>query len=113
MSYKKQDIILVPFPFADQTGNKKRPAVIISLDSHYNRYKKYVCVAITSQENKSNTDRYEYKLNKTKEVGLIYDDQWSLPNKVFTIEDRLIIKKLGVMDQNDFNTTESMFQSVF
>ena len=113
MNYKKQDFILVPFPFADRPGFKKRPAVIISNDDHYEGYKKYVCLAITSQENKSNEDRYENKLALTKSVGLLYDDQWVLPNKVFTIEDRLIIKKLGVMDQGDFDTTISMFHGIF
>jgi mRNA interferase MazF len=29
-SYKFGDIILVPFPFTDQTSTKKRPAVLIS-----------------------------------------------------------------------------------
>lgn len=29
--YKKGDVILVPFPFSDQTTAKKRPAVIKSL----------------------------------------------------------------------------------
>jgi mRNA-degrading endonuclease toxin of MazEF toxin-antitoxin module len=87
MIYRKQDIILVPFPFADRPGTKRRPAVIISLNSHYTSYQKYVCIAITSQENKSANDRYEHKLAITKSVGLLYDEQWVLPNKIFTIED--------------------------
>ena len=31
-TYNKGDIVLVPFPFSDQTATKKRPAVIISSD---------------------------------------------------------------------------------
>ncbi|MCQ6280028.1 type II toxin-antitoxin system PemK/MazF family toxin [Bacillus sp. EB600] len=50
ISYNKQDIVLVPFPFSDKPGFKKRPAVIISSDEHYKQYGKYVCLAITSQE---------------------------------------------------------------
>lgn len=113
MSFNKQDIVLLPFPFADRPGNKKRPAVIVSSDEHHKSFYKYVCVAITSQENKSNIDRFEHKLKKTKSVGLIYYDQWVLPNKSFTIEESLIDKKLGVMDQDDFYTTDAMFQSIF
>ena len=113
MMYKKQDIILVPFPFADQQGFKRRPAVIISKDKHYAGFGKYVCIAITSQENKASYRRYEYKLDITKSVGLIYNDQWVLPNKVFTIEDRLIIKCLGKMTQSDFDKTASMFYDIF
>ena len=29
-AYKRGDVVLVPFPFSDQTSNKKRPAVIVS-----------------------------------------------------------------------------------
>ena len=112
MTYKKIDIVLVPFPFNDRPGFKKRPAVIISKAEHYKQYGKYVCLAITSQEKAEGTERYEHKLHKTKSVGLLYDDQWVLPNKVFSIEDSIIIKKLGAMDHADFDTTESMFQDV-
>jgi hypothetical protein len=35
MIYKKHDIVLVPFPFNDRPGFKKRPAMIISYESHY------------------------------------------------------------------------------
>jgi hypothetical protein len=34
--YKKGDVILVPFPFSDQTTTRKRPAVIISSDTYNN-----------------------------------------------------------------------------
>jgi mRNA-degrading endonuclease toxin of MazEF toxin-antitoxin module len=32
--YKFGDVILVPFPFTDQTTSKKRPAVAISSDAY-------------------------------------------------------------------------------
>ena len=34
-SYNFGDVVLVPFPFTDQTTNKKRPAVVISSDVYY------------------------------------------------------------------------------
>jgi mRNA interferase MazF len=34
--YNKGDVILVPFPFSDQTTTKKRPAVIISSNTYNN-----------------------------------------------------------------------------
>ena len=30
MAYAFGDVVLVPFPFTDQTGIKKRPAVVVS-----------------------------------------------------------------------------------
>lgn len=32
MPYSQGDIVIVPFPFSDQTGNKVRPAIIVSND---------------------------------------------------------------------------------
>ncbi|WP_163969645.1 type II toxin-antitoxin system PemK/MazF family toxin [Oceanobacillus halotolerans] len=112
MTYKKQDIVLVPFPFNDQPGFKKRPAVIISNENHYKEYGKYICLAITSQEKRSDTVRYELKMYKTTSIGLLYSDQWVLPNKVFSIENRIILKKLGTMDEKDFRKAEAMFNDI-
>ncbi len=42
------DVVLVPFPFTDQTGTKKRPAVVVST-THYNTARRdIVIMAITS-----------------------------------------------------------------
>ena len=43
------DVLLVPFPFTDQSGAKKRPAVIVS-SSRYNANRRdIVIMAITSR----------------------------------------------------------------
>ena len=31
------DVVLVPFPFTDQTASKKRPAVVVSADAYHHR----------------------------------------------------------------------------
>jgi mRNA-degrading endonuclease toxin of MazEF toxin-antitoxin module len=33
-TYKFGDVILVPFPFTDQTTSKKRPAVVVSTNAY-------------------------------------------------------------------------------
>jgi mRNA-degrading endonuclease toxin of MazEF toxin-antitoxin module len=35
-AYERGDVVLVPFPFSDQTTTKKRPAVIISSNTYNN-----------------------------------------------------------------------------
>lgn len=43
------DVVLVPFPFTDQSGAKKRPAAVVS-SSRYNTHRRDVVIlAITSQ----------------------------------------------------------------
>jgi mRNA interferase MazF len=43
------DVVLVPFPFTDQSGMKKRPAVIVSTAGYNVSRRDVVIMAITSQ----------------------------------------------------------------
>jgi mRNA interferase MazF len=43
------DVVLVPFPFTDQSGTKKRPAVVISGQGYNAGRRDIVIMAITSQ----------------------------------------------------------------
>lgn len=48
-AYSFGDVILVPFPFTDQTGSKKRPAVIVSNAAYNQQRRDVVIMAITSR----------------------------------------------------------------
>jgi mRNA interferase MazF len=43
------DVVLVPFPFTDQSGTKKRPAVVVSIVDYNTSRRDIVIMAITSQ----------------------------------------------------------------
>jgi mRNA interferase MazF len=43
------DVVLVPFPFTDQSGTKRRPAVVVSLAGYNMSRRDIVIMAITSQ----------------------------------------------------------------
>ena len=43
------DVVLVPFPFADQSGTKQRPAVVVSSAGYDLNRRDIVIMAITSQ----------------------------------------------------------------
>jgi len=42
-------VLLVPFPFTDQSGTKKRPAVVVSIVDYNTSRNDIVIMAITSQ----------------------------------------------------------------
>lgn len=50
---------------------------------------------------------------KSTEAGLLYNDQWVLANKVFSIESKIILKRLGTMYNKDYEIVESMFNEIF
>ena len=47
------DVVLVPFPFTDRSGSKKRPAVVISSHIYNTSRRDVVIMAITSQVRQS------------------------------------------------------------
>jgi mRNA-degrading endonuclease toxin of MazEF toxin-antitoxin module len=49
MRYSFGDIVLVPFPFTDQSVSKKRPAVVVSSSAYHQARPDLVIMAVTSQ----------------------------------------------------------------
>ncbi len=41
------DVVLVPFPFTDQSGTKKRPAVVVSSSAYNSARRDLIIMAIT------------------------------------------------------------------
>lgn len=48
-SFSFGNVVLVPFPFTDQSGSKKRPAVVVSNHGYNASRRDIVMMAITSQ----------------------------------------------------------------
>ena len=48
-AYSFGDVVLVPFPFTDQTASKKRPAVVVSADAYHQGRPDVIVMAVTSQ----------------------------------------------------------------
>ncbi|MEH2111812.1 type II toxin-antitoxin system PemK/MazF family toxin [Nostoc sp.] len=44
-NYEFGDVVLVPFPFTDQTTTKKRPAVVVSSDSYQRERSDLIVIA--------------------------------------------------------------------
>ena len=47
--YEFGDIVLVPFPFTDQSTTKRRPAVVISSHAYHRGRPDLIIMAVTSQ----------------------------------------------------------------
>ena len=97
-AYGFGDIVLVPFPFTDQSGVKKRPAVIVSSTVYNQARRDVVIMAITSQ------------LKPSGAFGEVIVQDWqaasllkpSAIKPVFaTIEQTLILKRLGQLSNRD------------
>ena len=96
--YKFGDVVLVPFPFTDQTGAKKRPAIIVSSDAYQQRRRDLIIMAVTSQV-KPTAFFGEGTISDWQKAGLL---QPSVTKPILaTIEKGLVIRKLGQLQDAD------------
>ena len=69
-TYNFGDVVLVPFPFTDQTASKKRPAVVVSSAAFHAAHVNLIVMAVTSQV--SSTPRFgEVNLIDWRGAGLL------------------------------------------
>lgn len=92
------EVVLVPFPFTDQSGTKKRPAVIISSSGYNANRRDLVIMAITSQVRQP-LGFGEALINDWQAAGLIKPSV--LKPVVTTIEQGLVVRTLGTLSAND------------
>lgn len=100
MAYKSFDIVVVPFPFTDRIAEKRRPALVLSDSEKFSKPTgHYVLAMITSKKNPSWP--LDTVITDKKKAGL--DAPSRVRMKLFTLDHRLIIKKIGSLSAEDRN----------
>ena len=105
------DILLVPFPFSDQSGKKVRPVLVISNDT-YNRFGEDIVVcAITSSLRQS---KYSIAIdNKNLDSGHLYEKSSIKVDTILKIDKNLIIKNIGKLNKSTFEKVVNIFEAIF
>jgi mRNA interferase MazF len=98
MPYEFGNIVLVPFPFTDQSASKKRPAVVVS-NRAYNAVRLDVVVMAVTSQLRPMPALGDVWINQWQQAGLLKP---SAVKPVFaTIEQRLVIRQLGTLQPAD------------
>ena len=98
-SYEFGDVVLVPFPFTDQTGRKKRPAVVVSSETFHRESIDLIIMAITTQSRV--TSSLQAVVSGWQAAGLLRP---SVIKPVFTtIDQELVVKRIGALQNADVN----------
>lgn len=108
-NYKFGDIVLVPFPFTDQSTTKRRPAVIVSSNAYNQNRPDIVIMAVTSQIHASGYFG-DVRIQKWQQAGLLKPSV--IKPILTTIEKSLVRKKLGRIADNDLAALSEGLQSI-
>jgi mRNA interferase MazF len=91
------DVVLISFIFADETGVKRRPAVVISSDAFHSGRDEAIIAAVTSR-----TDRVlmgDHVINDWQGAGLLFP---SVATSIIrTVKQGMIARRLGSMPASD------------
>ncbi len=92
--FVKGDVVIVPFPFSDLVGAKRRPALVLAELDGEDR----ILCQITSQQF---VDRYAVPLiDADFEEGSLRKKSNIRPNRLFTADRRIILYKAGHLKSN-------------
>jgi len=89
------NIVIVPFPFVDNAKSKSRPALIVSSKAFNESHSHSVMAMITTST--STSWESDVLIQNLKLAGLPVKS--SIRVKLFTLDNRLIKKTIGSLDQ--------------
>lgn len=107
--FKFGDIVLVPFPFTDQSAAKKRPAVVISSEAYHQQRQDLIIMAVTSQV-KSAQSVGETFVQDWQDAGLLKPSV--IKPVITTIERSLVINQLGQLKGNDQTALRGVIEQI-
>jgi mRNA interferase MazF len=97
-AYEFGDVVLVPFPFTDQTGSKQRPAVVVSSARYNDERPDLVIMAVTSQLRPPGVAG-DVAIVHWRAAGLLKSSV--IKPVITTIERSLVRRKLGRLEAHD------------
>ena len=109
MRYAFGDVILVPFPFTDQSTTKRRPAAVISSSRYNTEGPDLILLAITSQV-RASLAFGEALIVDWQTAGLIKPSVFK--PLITTIEQVLVIKRLGNLSTTDETALRAAIEKI-
>jgi mRNA interferase MazF len=103
------DVVVVKFPFTNQTALKQRPAVVVSSQSYNGANRDVILMAITSQ------------LSRQGSSGEIWIADWrsakllkpsAIKPVIATVQQSLVMRSLGKLQPADKAALRTMLQAI-
>ncbi len=109
-AYDPGDVVLVPYPFGERAGGKKRPALVVSSEEHNQETGELVIAQITSRVS-SSPRRGDYHIEGWREAHL--PRPALVRARLATIEASLVLRKLGGLANSEFQSAQNSLRSIF
>ncbi len=98
VTYKRFEVVRVPFPFSDKDASKNRPALVLSDDTAFNTSAGHSVMAMITSEAHSAWP-LDCVVRNLSASGLPAPSKVRF--KLFTLDHRLVHGKLGQLDAED------------
>ena len=103
--YKRGAVVLLPFPYTDQSGSKRRPALILSTNAYNARRADIIVAPITGNISTGQAD--DTPLVDWAAAGLFKPS--IVKGILGTIERSLVVRVLGTLSASDLQNVEQTF----
>jgi len=105
--YEPGEIVLVPFPFSDLSIIKQRPVLVLSKKEDNEICEDIITCAITSNLKE---DKYSIFIdNNSLSNGKIPTKSKIKLDKLFTLDKKIVIKKIAKLNKNTFERVKGEF----
>ncbi|MBI5440414.1 MAG: type II toxin-antitoxin system PemK/MazF family toxin [Deltaproteobacteria bacterium] len=101
MTCERWDVVVVPFPFTDKVGSKKRPALVLSVPAF--NYAGHTVLAMITSKGHSPWPG-DTTIRDLAAAGLRVPCLVRL--KLFTLDNRLILSRLGTLGEADAESAQ-------
>ena len=107
--FEPGDVVLVPFPFGQPAGGRKRPALIVS-GTDYNQGTKQLIIAQVTGRVSGPSLVGDYLIQDWSSAGLLGPS--IVRSRLATVESGLVLRKLGALTPNDLSAALAAIQRV-
>lgn len=103
------DVVLVPFPFTDQSAAKRRLAVVISSAAYSSRRGDVIMMAVTSQLRPSGSYG-DIQVEQWQQAGLLKPS--AVKPVIATLATALVLRKMGEFVRSDSDALRDMLKEL-
>ena len=107
--YRQGDVVLVPYPFGERAGGRKRPALVVSSDVYASETGQLIIAQITSRVSAS-PHPGDYQIRDWQAANL--PRPATVRARLATVNSALVLRRLGTLPEAEFRGAQIALKSV-